>query len=44
MKRKIACISRLSEQLEDAEASDEEQYRLYGARIKELSHEILQEL
>ena len=44
MKRKIACISRLSEQLEDAEASDEEQYRLYGARIKEWSHEILQEL
>lgn len=44
IKEKIACISRLSEQLEEDEDVNEEQYRLYSAKIKQLSSEILQEL
>ncbi len=44
IKEKITCISQLSEALEEKREADEEQYRLYGARIKALSSEILQEL
>ncbi len=43
IKEKTACISRLSEQLKEGPA-DEERYRLYSVRIKQLSSEILQEL
>ncbi len=44
IKEKIACISQLSEQLEEEGQAEETQYRLYGARIRKLSSETLQEL
>lgn len=44
IKEKIACISQLAGQLEEAGTADEEQYCQYSARIKQLSSEILQEL
>lgn len=44
VKEKITCIGRLSEQLENSQETEWEQYRLYGAKIRELSSQILQEL
>lgn len=44
IKGKIACISRLAEQLEAEGTADDGQYRLCGVKIRKLSQEILQEL
>ena len=44
IKGKIACISRLSEQLEAEGTADDGQYCLCGVKIRKLSQEILQEL
>ena len=44
IREKISDISRMSEQLESDRQADQEKYRLYRSRIRELSSEILQEL